>query len=112
MVQSYNVINVIIEETSRFEKNFDKLPIQIAKHFHRKTLPTIISCLKDQTPFPRSLRIKYVEGSNKQVWEATINMSFRVTFSLLREFDEHNRQIVVIQLRNIGPHKVVFKPPY
>lgn len=112
MVQIHSVISVIIEETSRFEKNFDKLPIQIAKHFHRKTLPTIISCIKEQNPFPKSLRIKYVEGSNKQVWEATINMSFRATFSLLNEFDEHNKRIVVIQPRNIGPHEAVFKPPY
>ena len=112
MDRVYSVINVIIEETSRFERNFEKLPVQIAKHFHRKILPTIISCIKEQIPFPKSLRIKYVEGSDKKVWEATINLSFRVTFSLLNEFDERNERVVVIQLRNIGPHEVVFRSPY
>lgn len=104
--------DVIIEETSRFEKNFEKLPLQIAKTFHRKTLPTLISCIKGQIPFPKSLRIKYVEGSNKMVWEATSNMSFRVTFSLLNEYNPENKRIVTIRLRNIGPHEMVFRPPY
>ena len=104
--------DVIIEEISRFGKNFDNIPLQIARQFHHKTLPTLISCIKDQKPFPKSLRVKQVEGSNKEVWEASINMSFRVTFKLLNEFDEQDRQIVVIQLRNIGPHEVAFRPPY
>lgn len=106
------IYEIVIDEISRFEKNFNKLPLQIAKQFHQKTLQTLISCIKEQKPFPNSLRVKYVEGSNKEVWEATINMSFRVTFKLLNEYDKHNRRIVVIQLRNIGPHEVVFKPPY
>lgn len=102
----------VIEETSRFEKNLNKLPLQIAKQFHQKTLPVLISCIQEQKPFPNSLRVKYVEGSNKEVWEATINMSFRMTFKLINEYDEHSRHIVVIQLRNIGSYEVVFRTPY
>ncbi len=106
------IYDVIIEETSRFERNFDKLPLQVAKHFRQKTLPDIVSCITGQNPFSKSLRAKYVEGSNSSVWESTINMSFRVTFSLLKEYDLENRLIVVIQLRNVGPHEVVFRSPY
>jgi mRNA-degrading endonuclease YafQ of YafQ-DinJ toxin-antitoxin module len=106
------IYDVIIEETSRFEKNFDKLPLQVAKHFRQQTLPAIVACIRGQNPFSKSLRAKYVEGSNSSVWEATINMSFRVTFSLLNEYDPENSLIVVIQLRNVGPHEVVFRPPY
>ncbi len=104
--------DIVIEEISRFSKNFNKLPLQVAKQFQRKTLPTLISCIKDQKSFPKSLRVKYLEGSNKEIWEASVNMNFRVTFRLLTECDEDNRQIIVIQLRNIGPHKLAFRPPY
>ena len=59
--------DVIIEETSRFEKNFDKLPLQVAKHFRQTILPTIVSCIRERTLFPNSLRAKYVEGSKRRV---------------------------------------------
>jgi len=50
-----------------------------------------------------SLRVKRVKGT-QDIWEASATKSIRITFRFL-ETD-------LIQLRNVGSHEQVFRPPY
>ncbi|HBV95993.1 MAG TPA: hypothetical protein DEF36_02975 [Desulfotomaculum sp.] len=53
-------------------------------------------------PHHPSLRMKRIQGT-KNIWEASAGISIRITFMLSED---------VLQLRNVGTHDQVFRPPY
>lgn len=85
-----------IEFSNRFVRAYKKLDQKTRTQVDR-TLQAIV--LNPKHP---SLRLKRVQGT-KDIWEASASMSTRITFCFLED---------TIQLRNVGTHEQVFKPPY
>ncbi|MDF9408390.1 MAG: hypothetical protein A4E52_00456 [Pelotomaculum sp. PtaB.Bin013] len=85
-----------IEFSNRFIRTYKKLDRETRIQVDR-TLQAIV--LNPKHPL---LRLKRVQGT-KDIWEASVSMSIRITF----RFSED-----IIQLRNVGTHDQVFKPPY
>ena len=85
-----------LELSNRFVKSYKKLDRAIRLQVD-KTLQVIVI-----NPNRPSLRLKRVQGT-KDIWEASVNMSIRITLTLSED---------TIQLRNVGTHEQVFKPPY
>jgi mRNA-degrading endonuclease YafQ of YafQ-DinJ toxin-antitoxin module len=78
--------------------------IQAYKKLDRETRLQVDKTIQAMSLNPKhpSLRSKRVQGT-KDIWEASANMSIRLTF----RFSED-----IIQLRNVGTHEQVFRPPY
>jgi len=86
----------ILEFGNRFVRAYKKLDQETRQQVD-KTLRTMIK----NTGHP-SLRLKRVQGT-KDIWEASVNMSIRITLRFSGD---------IIQLRNVGTHEQVFRPPY
>lgn len=89
-----------IKWTPRFTRSFKKLPREIQALFEDKMYQFV-----DDWRHP-SLRAKRVQGT-EDVWEASLNMSIRITFSWLEE-----NGVQICLLHNIGDHDHVLRPPY
>lgn len=85
-----------LELSNRFVRSYKKLN-RATRLQVDKTLQVIVI-----NPNHPSLRLKRIKGT-KDIWEASVNMSIRITLSFLED---------TIQLRNVGTHEQVFKPPY
>lgn len=85
-----------IELSNKFIRAYKKLDWETRLQVD-KTLQTIAS-----NPKHPSLRLKRIKGI-KDIWEASVNMSIRITLRFTED---------IIQLRNIGAHDQVFRPPY
>ncbi|SFR13978.1 mRNA-degrading endonuclease (mRNA interferase) YafQ, toxin component of the YafQ-DinJ toxin-antitoxin module [Desulfoscipio geothermicus DSM 3669] len=85
-----------LELTNRFVRSYKKLDRAIRLQVD-KTLQVMVI-----NPSHPSLRLKRVQGT-KDIWEASVNMSIRITLSFSED---------TIQLRNVGTHEQVFRPPY
>lgn len=90
-----------IERTPRFKRAFKKLPKEIQYLFGDQ-----IAQFEDDCRHP-SLRVKHIEQSHG-IWETSVNMAIRFTFQWITDSDGTK----VCQLRNIGDHKEVLRPPY
>jgi len=93
--------SIIFDWTPRFKRAFKKIPKQTQLLFGDR-----IAQFEDDWRHP-SLRVKRIEGT-EGIWEASVNMSIRFTFSWLK--DEHGYEIC--QLRNIGDHDHCLRPPF
>jgi len=83
--------------TERFQRSFSRLSNQ-----HALAVEKAIRMLTENSKHP-SLRVKRVKGT-KDIWEASATRSLRITFRLLAPD--------LMQLRNVGTHEQVFRPPY
>lgn len=83
--------------TEKFEKSLSRLSYE-----NIKSVEKALGLLLENSRHP-SLRVKRVKGT-PDIWEVSATKSIRFTFSFLRED--------LIQLRNVGTHDQVFKPPY
>ena len=85
-----------IKFTGRFVRSYKELE-KATRTQVDKALQLLIT-----NPKHPSLRVKRIKGT-KNIWEARVDMSIRITLRF-----EGN----VIQLRNVGTHDEVFRPPY
>jgi len=85
-----------LELSNRFIRSYKKLD-RATRLQVDKTLQVMVL-----NPNHPSLRLKRVQGT-KSIWEASVNMSIRITLSFSED---------TIQLRNVGSHEQVFRPPY
>jgi len=78
--------------------------IRAYKKLDRDTRLQVDKTLRAMALNPKhpSLRLKRVQGT-KDIWEASVNMSIRITLRFTED---------IIQLRNVGTHDQVFRPPY
>ena len=83
--------------TEKFEKAYSRLSNQ-----HAAAVDKAIAILLENVRYP-SLRVKQVMGT-KNIMEASATKSLRITFKFVSQD--------VIQLRNVGTHEQVFRPPY
>jgi len=85
-----------IEFSNKFIRTYKKLD--------RETRQQVDKALQAMALNPKhpSLRLKRVQGT-KDIWEASVNMSIRITLRFTED---------IIQLRNVGTHDQVFRPPY
>lgn len=90
-----------IERTLRFRRAFKKLPREIQSLFGDKIIQFI-----DDWHHP-SLRVKRIHGTDN-IWEASLNMSFRFTFMWIKDKDGND----ICELRNIGDHDHCLRPPF
>lgn len=82
--------------TRRFDRVFSKLPIHIQKKFYRQINYLLSNCRHP------SLQAKKIQGLPQEVWEARVDLNYRLTFEIHGE---------VYLLRNIGPHDEVLENP-
>ena len=83
----------------QFEKAIDKLPEEVVDIFYGK-----LEKLRNDFTHT-SLRSKKIRGThNPEIWEASINMSYRFTF--------HFEADGTIIFRNIGTHDLIDKGKY
>lgn len=80
--------------TESFEKDYNSLALSIQKQTNRK-LGLLLSNMRHP-----SLRVKKMEGT-KDIWEASVTKSYRITFNLLED---------CLILRRIGTHDILRKP--
>jgi len=85
-----------LELSNRFVRSYKKLDRAIRLQID-KTLQIMVT-----NPNHPSLRLKKIQGT-KNVWEASVNMSIRITLTFSED---------TIQIRNVGTHEQVFRPPY
>jgi len=85
-----------LELSNRFVRSYKKLDRAIRLQVD-KTLQVMVI-----NPNHPSLRLKRVQGT-KDIWEASVNMSIRITLIFSED---------TLQLRNVGTHEQVFRPPY
>jgi len=85
-----------LELSNRFVRSYKKLDRAIRLQID-KTLQIMVT-----NPNHPSLRLKRIQGT-KNVWEASVNMSIRITLTFSED---------TIQIRNVGTHEQVFRPPY
>jgi len=87
-----------------YKIEFTKKFVRLYKNLDKKSCTLIDKAiaLLAKNPHHPSLRVKKIKGT-KNIWEASAGMSIRITFELSEN---------VIQLRNVGTHDQVFRPPY
>ncbi|WP_151191726.1 type II toxin-antitoxin system RelE/ParE family toxin [Desulfotomaculum copahuensis] len=83
--------------TEKFEKSLSRM-----SDINIYAVEKALRLLRDNPKHP-SLRVKRVKGT-ADIWEASATKSIRITFRFLNQD--------IIQLRNVGTHEQVFKPPY
>ena len=84
-----------IVRTDLFKKDFKELPVSVQEKFKKKII-LFIGNIKHP-----SLRVQKM-GGHKYKWEASIDMFYRFTFEIHRDF---------YLLRRIGPHDKVLRNP-
>jgi mRNA-degrading endonuclease RelE of RelBE toxin-antitoxin system len=84
-----------IVRTDSFKKDYQKLPTGVQKLFDKK-----IPIFMENIHHP-SLKVKKMRG-HKNRWEARINIYYRFTFEINKDF---------YLLRRIGPHDTVLRNP-
>jgi mRNA-degrading endonuclease YafQ of YafQ-DinJ toxin-antitoxin module len=89
---------ISFEFTMRFKRAYSSLDKENQKRVDKALL------LLAENRYHPSLRLKRVKGTD-DIWEASASMSIRLTFKLLEDGN-------IIQLRNVGAHEDVFRPPY
>lgn len=85
-----------LDFSNRFVRAYKKLDGET-----RLQVDKVIRVIVENPGHP-SLRLKRVRGT-KDIWEASMNMSIRITLRFTGD---------IIQLRNVGTHEQVFRPPY
>ncbi len=80
--------------TKPFDRDFVSLSSEVQKRLKEKLTLFITN------PFHPSLRVKKMEDP-RDIWEASITMNYRFTFT-------RNREIII--LRRVGTHDVLRKP--
>ncbi|WP_104372123.1 type II toxin-antitoxin system RelE/ParE family toxin [Desulfocucumis palustris] len=86
----------VLEFSTKFVRAYKKLDQQTRFQVDN-TLQLLV-----KNPKHPSLRLKRIQGT-KDIWEISVNMSVRITLRLSEN---------IIQLRNVGTHEQVFRPPY
>jgi len=80
--------------SSRFKKEYQKLPKEIQKTFDEKL------SLFLKNPSHPSLRVKQIQGT-KNRWEGSITMKYRFTFQFVK---------TGLIFRTIGTHDILNRP--
>jgi mRNA interferase RelE/StbE len=84
-----------IDRTDSFLKDYGNLPKDIQERVEKA-----ISLLVDNLRHP-SLRARKIQSA-KGIWEASVTMSYRMTFKILKEG--------ILQLRRVGTHDILKIP--
>ncbi len=84
-----------IKTSSRFEKNYKKLPAGIKQYAKRKEK------VFRKDPFDPRLRTHKLAGKEQEIWSFRINYSYRIKFTFLR-----NQEVLFL---DIGTHKIYKK---